>query len=150
MALIFYLVLRAGLVSTQGGAADLSPFGVEAIGALVGMFSSEAAEKLRDVFETLLTKAPQGKDHTAPQLATISAITPTHGTPSSEVTITGTGLAGATAVSFGPAKAATVDVRSDGELGVVVPPGAQSGPITVTTHQGTTVGPTFTVDPSGS
>ena len=54
LALVFYAVLRGGFV--MGSPADamvVSPFGVLAIGALVGMFSDKAAHKLGEVFDVV-------------------------------------------------------------------------------------------------
>jgi hypothetical protein len=54
MALIFYAVLRAGfLTGTPADAKVINPFGVIAIGALVGMFADKAAQKLGEIFDTL-------------------------------------------------------------------------------------------------
>lgn len=53
LALVVYFVLRAGLVTGAGDSAtaNLNPYGVAAVAALSGMFSKQATEKLRDVFE---------------------------------------------------------------------------------------------------
>jgi hypothetical protein len=54
LALIFYAVLRGGfLAGSPADAKVVSPFGVIAIGSLVGMFSDKAAEKLAEIFSTL-------------------------------------------------------------------------------------------------
>jgi len=74
LAVVFYLVLRGGLFSSATTLSDTSPFGFAAVAALVGMFTNQAAEKLRTVFETLMMKAQTGKDpasRTAPVLATV-------------------------------------------------------------------------------
>ena len=62
LALIFYLLLRGGLIipSQTGGAGQetttqLNPYGVAGFSALAGMFSKQATDKLREVFETLFT-----------------------------------------------------------------------------------------------
>jgi hypothetical protein len=62
LALIFYLLLRGGLIvptNQQGAAheatAQLNPYGVAGFSALAGMFSRQATDKLREVFETLFT-----------------------------------------------------------------------------------------------
>jgi hypothetical protein len=51
LALITYLILRAGFVS--GGPTAISDFGVAAISALVGLMQDEMTTKLRDIFDTL-------------------------------------------------------------------------------------------------
>jgi hypothetical protein len=63
----------------------------------------------------------------------------------STVTITGSGLSGASAVGFN-GQAASFSVRSDTQITAVVPSGATSGPIAVTTPGGMATSPvSFTV-----
>lgn len=63
---VFYLVARAGLFSpTSSATADTNVYGVAALAGLVGLFSEQALQKLRDVFSSLFAQAPQGAD-TAP------------------------------------------------------------------------------------
>ena len=50
LGLLFYLIARAGLVTTSGADA-MNPFGVGAISGLAGLFSKQTVDKLRDVFE---------------------------------------------------------------------------------------------------
>jgi hypothetical protein len=133
LALIAYVVLRGGLTTNFASSQDISPFGMAAVAALVGLFSRETAEKLKAVFETLLAPAEKGKDQAVP--VQVQGITPTEGPVGTEVTITGTGLAAATAVQFGGVRA-TPTVISDTELRVRVPEGATRGPIGVVTPTG--------------
>lgn len=56
LATVMYLLLRAGLFSPSASNAQVSPYGFAAIGALVGLFSEQASEKLRRVAEELFTK----------------------------------------------------------------------------------------------
>jgi hypothetical protein len=65
LALVFYLVLIAGLFAGAPG-PDAKVAGFAAIAGLVGMFSTPAAEKLQEIFETVFTKRPQGKDTVRP------------------------------------------------------------------------------------
>jgi hypothetical protein len=66
LALLFYLVLRGGLIVPSlpsGRATDttllLNPYGIAAISALAGMFSKQATDKLREIFDTLFrTREP--------------------------------------------------------------------------------------------
>jgi hypothetical protein len=58
LALVFYLVLRGGLVAPTGGQNAqggmlLNPYGLAAIAAMAGMFSKQATDKLSEVFDTL-------------------------------------------------------------------------------------------------
>jgi hypothetical protein len=60
LALLFCIVLRAGLIAPSVPADFatvhpllLNPYGFAAIGALAGMFSRQATDKLREVFDSL-------------------------------------------------------------------------------------------------
>jgi hypothetical protein len=148
LATITYVVARGGLivVTTQTSSDTVNPFGFAAIGGLVGLFSSQAAEWLKRIFEQVFTAAPKGKD----AAVEITAFDPDRGPEGIPVSIQGTGLAGAQTVTFGGVEAAGVTQASDTELQVVVPEGAKSGPITVTTPAGTaSSGRPFTVVPAG-
>lgn len=58
LALVFYAVLRGGFViGSPADAKVVNPFGVLAIGALVGMFSDKAAQKLGEVFDVVFKGA---------------------------------------------------------------------------------------------
>ncbi len=76
---------------------------------------------------------------------TIDSIAPTSGPVGTQVVIAGTNLSGATAVAFGGVPSAfTVDLPT--QVTATVPPGAVSGPVTITTPNGTATSPTgFTV-----
>jgi hypothetical protein len=76
----------------------------------------------------------------------ISSFTPASGPVGTKVTITGTGLTGATAVTFGGVKATTFTVNSGTQIIATVPTGAKTGKIKITTPGGaaTSIG-TFTV-----
>lgn len=65
LAVVFYVILRGGLVT--GTAAQVNFFGFAAISALVGLFSPEAVEKLKQIFGTLMAPAPQGRDRLPPE-----------------------------------------------------------------------------------
>jgi hypothetical protein len=53
LAIITYIIIRAGFISGSGGPAAISDFGVAGISALVGLMTDEMTSKLRDVFDTL-------------------------------------------------------------------------------------------------
>jgi hypothetical protein len=67
---------------------------------------------------------------------TITGLAPTGGVVGGQVTIIGTNLGGATAVSFNNLAATTFLVNSSTQLIATVPPGATTGRITVTTPAG--------------
>ena len=63
LALSVYFAARGGLISGGAGAGDLSPYGVAGLAALTGLFSKQATDKLREVFETLFkTEKPPRAD----------------------------------------------------------------------------------------
>jgi len=63
LALIFYFVIRGGLLSTGTSANEISLYGIAAVAGLVGMFSKQATDKLGELFTTLFnTKAGEGDD----------------------------------------------------------------------------------------
>jgi hypothetical protein len=82
---VFYVILRGGLIT--GTAAQVNFFGFAAIAALVGLFSPEAADKLKQIFSTLFAPSPPGRDALAPDPAAAGRVTrpgtsgdPDHGT----------------------------------------------------------------------
>lgn len=66
----------------------------------------------------------------------ISSFSPTSGPVGTQVTITGSGFTGASAVTFGGVNAPGFVVNSDTQITVNVPSGAQSGTVKVTTGAG--------------
>ena len=104
LAVVFYVILRGGLIT--GTAAQINFFGFAAISALVGLFSPEAAEKLKQIFSTLLAPDPPGKDRlTLSPTVIVESIEPESGTVGTLVTIRGRNLSGTTAVIFQHARA---------------------------------------------
>jgi hypothetical protein len=53
LAIIFYFALRGGLLTANSGAENVNPFGVSAVGGLTGLFSKQATDKLREVFQAM-------------------------------------------------------------------------------------------------
>ncbi|MEU5881392.1 IPT/TIG domain-containing protein [Spirillospora sp. NPDC047279] len=142
--LVVYLVLRGGLTSPAGGSADINPYGITAIAAMVGLFSQETAEKLRAVFGTLFAPAQAGRDQALPPQ--VRSLEPASGVIGALVTLHGVGLGSATSVRFGAADAPATDV-SDELVRVTVPANAASGRPVVVTPAGSAVSPMeFTVD----
>ncbi len=136
MATVFYVVVRGGFFSPQSEISDTSPFGFAAMAALIGMFTEQAAEKLKEITETFFSKAPTGKDQAEPSPAapTVSAVSPVQGAQAgaTPVTVTGKGFAQGAAVTFGGQAADNVQVASDGaSLTADTPAAAASGPADV-------------------
>ena len=70
IALILYFVVRAGLVFlTTEQNISINPFGAAAIAGLSGMFSKQATDKLRDIFDNLFkTASGKGDEQRADKL----------------------------------------------------------------------------------
>lgn len=63
LALIFYFVIRGGILtmdSSDSSVKSLNLFGIVAISGLVGMFSKQATDKLREIFDNFF-KTEKGK-----------------------------------------------------------------------------------------
>jgi hypothetical protein len=70
LALMFYLLLRGGLLALGAGtgenAGTLDLYGLASICAMVGLFSKDAMERLRQTFQTLFaTKEPSSQAQSA-------------------------------------------------------------------------------------
>jgi hypothetical protein len=77
MGLIFYAVLRGGfLAGSPADANVVNPFGVLAIGALVGMFSDKAATKLGEIFDVVFRSSVTRPDKMGDELPLISKLEP--------------------------------------------------------------------------
>jgi len=64
LAVVVYAALRGSLLTARVSPEDMNIFGVVAIAGLSGMFSKQAVEKLRQMFDLLLAKlseAGEGK-----------------------------------------------------------------------------------------
>jgi hypothetical protein len=67
LAIITYIIIRAGFISGAGGPAAISDFGVAGISALVGLMTDEMTSKLRDVFDALFgIKKPEAEKGESP------------------------------------------------------------------------------------
>lgn len=74
-----------------------------------------------------------------PNAPTVAGFSPDSGAVGTPVIITGQNLSGATTVAFGAVNAAAFTVNSPTQIAATVPPGANSGPLRVTTPAGTAV-----------
>ena len=66
LALLFYFLIRGGLLTAFASSGDISPFGVAAFAGLVGLFSDPATLKLKEVFETLFKPRDERTDKLEP------------------------------------------------------------------------------------
>jgi hypothetical protein len=133
LGFVFYLVIRAGLYQPTGGTSYL----LIGLAALVGMFSAQAAEKLKAIAEGIFSQAPQGRD-SAPAtkeepLPAITAATPARGqlAGGETITIAGTGFTGKPAVRFGQVPATNITVVGPTVLTAVAPAGNGEGPVDI-------------------
>lgn len=62
LAIIFYFVIRGGLMGNVASAADISPYGIAAVAGLVGMFSKQATDKLEELFNNLFKTSERAGD----------------------------------------------------------------------------------------
>ncbi len=58
--LAFYFVIRGGFFAAGTNVQDLSPYGFTAMAFLVGMFTDQAAQRLKRVAEALFAKPEVG------------------------------------------------------------------------------------------
>jgi hypothetical protein len=64
LALLLYFAVRGGFLSTSSTSADINPYGIAALAGLSGLFSKQATDKLREVFETMFRVRDDGGDAT--------------------------------------------------------------------------------------
>jgi hypothetical protein len=113
LAMVFYFVVRGGFFSSQSTIDATSPFAFAAFSGLVGMFSTEAVEKLKQVAGTVFAPAPQGKDHVGPVNAPkIDSVSPVSGPAAGGtlITIAGEHFQNGARVSIGGVAASVISV----------------------------------------
>jgi len=117
LAMLFYFVVRGGFFSSQSTIDATSPFAFAAFSGLVGMFSSQAVEKLKQIAGTVFAPAQQGKDHVGPVTPPkIDSISPASGPAAgaTPIAINGSNFLAGCTVSIGgvPASATSVTPTS--------------------------------------
>jgi hypothetical protein len=81
LALLLYFAVRGGFFNASSQSDSVNPYGIAAVAGLAGLFSKQATDKLREVFETLFKvsstdgDAQRRDDLTHPKPA-VSAIAP--------------------------------------------------------------------------
>ena len=123
IAIVLYFVLRAGFVSVTSNGGNINPYGVAAFAGLAGMFSKQATDKLREIFDTAFKTSGDAQRADKVQ----GGLTIDHVTPASlpvatndlEVRVFGRGFFAATAASVG-GHARHVTVRDPTELTVTL------------------------------
>lgn len=74
LALLLYFAFRGGLVTGQDASEDVNPYGIAALSGLAGLFSKQATDKLKEVFDVFFhTSETEGDD--------LRADKPEHGRP---------------------------------------------------------------------
>lgn len=118
LAVIFFLAASAGFYTVQGS-GNLILIG---LAGLVGMFSDQAAEKLKKIAEGLLAEV---KNTTSPESTpvTVIAIAPNFGSTAgnNEITISGTGFDDTPQVRFGNKNAIVTKKFDDTSITVTAP-----------------------------
>jgi hypothetical protein len=120
LATLFYFVVRAGFLTSGGSAGDVNRFGIAAIAGLVGMFSVKAADKLKELFDTLFKTTQQRKDTLANPLPIVQGLRPSKyitGGEFVDVVVTGSGFIPPSTVKVGKTGRET-EYRSATELSV--------------------------------
>jgi hypothetical protein len=63
LALLFYFALRGGFFAQEATATEVNAYGIAALAGLTGLFSKQATDKLKEIFDTLFrTESGQGDD----------------------------------------------------------------------------------------
>ena len=76
LALVFYFVIRGGLLSVQSKATEFNPYGIAAVAGLVGIFSKQATDKLEEVFTNMFrTEGGKGDDERRDKLDDTISVT---------------------------------------------------------------------------
>jgi hypothetical protein len=100
LAVLVYFVLRGGLLTGAAPTTAVNPYGIAATAGLAGLFSKQAIDKLREVFDTLLRVSKgHGDDERADKIASpapvLTDVTPntvTAGAGTVELTLSGRGF----------------------------------------------------------
>jgi len=149
LAEIFYFAIRAGFFGTDTPTQFINPYGIAAVAGLVGLFSKQATDKLREVFETLFQTAEGYGDETrddslttpVPVLASVEPMRFDVGSTDLELTLRGEGFVrdSVARVSLPSAGGSAPTARnttyvSSGQLTVTLEPDdvAEAGSVSIT------------------
>jgi hypothetical protein len=146
LALVLYFAFRGGFFSGSSSTSAVNPYGIAALAALAGLFSKQATDKLREVFETLFrvsstTGDAQRQDDLANAVPTLIAVVPPAfivGAPASTLTVQGAHfIKGTTVVRINAIDQETTFIGPQ-ELSVTVPADlvARAGSLRVTVFNG--------------
>jgi hypothetical protein len=139
LATITYILLRAGLIggSSSGAIPEGNTWGFAAVATLVGLFSAQAAAKLKDIFEIVLAPAKPGGETAGTSPAQPPTLVTTSAAAGADIVITGDGLETAKVVTFtGGATAPATWDEGKWQVTATVPEDAKSGALTVKVETG--------------
>jgi hypothetical protein len=154
MALVFYVVVRGGVLVLSGGVSQVDPYAMMTVAALAGMFSKQASDKLAEVFDTIFrSRADAERGDKLPGALKVTSVDPAKvaaGAQETTFTVRGEGFVQDSVVHAGGKPRATsfksaseltftlaaADLAAAGEIKVeVVNPaagGGTSAPVTLT------------------
>jgi hypothetical protein len=69
LALLFYFALRGGFFAQDATATDVNPYGIAALAGLTGLFSKQATDKLKEIFDTLFRTERGGDEERADKIS---------------------------------------------------------------------------------
>jgi hypothetical protein len=101
LASVFYFVMRAGFLSGDQTNTALNAYGIAAIAGFVGLFSRQATDKLRELFDTLFKTDSVENDDTPPDIDTVKPDPVPAGSSNPMLVVTGTGFQRLTDVEVG-------------------------------------------------
>lgn len=105
MAVIFYVVVRGGVLVMSGGESNVDPYAMMTVAALAGMFSKQASDKLAEVFDTMFRSRADDErrdklEKPELKLATLTPAQVSAGAGDTVITATGIGFAVDSVVKF--------------------------------------------------
>ena len=122
LATVFYFVVRAGFFSGDAPNSAVNVYGVAAVAGFVGLFSRQATDKLRELFDTLFKTDGAAEEEVDPVLGAVTPnpVTVGGGDPV-RLTLTGSGFVRLSEVRVGGRALPTTSVGPT-QLTVEVPP----------------------------
>lgn len=97
LATVFYFVVRAGFFSGDASNSAVNAYGIAAVAGFVGLFSRQATDKLRELFDTLF-KTDGSEDEVDPVLGAVTPNPVTVGGLPVTLTLVGAGFVRASEV----------------------------------------------------
>lgn len=132
LAFIFFIIISAGSGFYAQPQGSNSCFWIIGIAALVGLFSQQAAEKLKTIGEAFFTTVPRKADSLSGGGLSVTSIDPKEGHQGDEVKIIGTGFTDKTTVTFGSAALEELKLQSSTFISGKVPQGTGKVDVRVT------------------